>query len=172
MHTVELLPDDAAEAAVRATWDRLAAAGLPSQARHPHPTNRPHLTLAVVEGMADADAVIEALPPLSLPALRLDGLLLLGRERRALAHGVVPSADLLAVQADVVSALVDVGAVPVPLSRPGAWVPHVTLARRLDPEACAAAVALLAGLGTLEGTWASARCYDTVTRTATPVPTA
>ncbi|MFF3442393.1 hypothetical protein [Streptosporangium sp. NPDC002721] len=41
MHTIELTCDDMLDSAVRAVWDRLAAEGLPSQARHPHPTNPP-----------------------------------------------------------------------------------------------------------------------------------
>ena len=46
MRTVELLGDDALDGAVRAAWQRLDQAGLASLARHRHPTNRPHLTLA------------------------------------------------------------------------------------------------------------------------------
>ena len=46
MRTVELLLDEAADSTVREAWRRLADAGLPSQARHPSPTNSPHLTLA------------------------------------------------------------------------------------------------------------------------------
>ncbi|MEH0820071.1 2'-5' RNA ligase family protein, partial [Micromonospora sp. CPCC 205714] len=46
MRTVELLCSPPLEQAVRAAWDRLAAAGLPSLARNTHPSNRPHLTLA------------------------------------------------------------------------------------------------------------------------------
>jgi hypothetical protein len=38
VRTVELLPDAALDAAVRDAWARLAAAGLPSLGRHPHPT--------------------------------------------------------------------------------------------------------------------------------------
>ncbi|MCQ0003163.1 2'-5' RNA ligase family protein [Streptomyces sudanensis] len=67
MHSVELLPDGATERAVRDVWDRLLRAGLPSQAAHRHPTNRPHLTLATAEVLepgtrARLDEALAALP--------------------------------------------------------------------------------------------------------------
>jgi hypothetical protein len=46
VRTVEVVGDAALDAAVRDVWRRLHAAGLPSLATHPHPTNRPHVTLA------------------------------------------------------------------------------------------------------------------------------
>ncbi len=45
MRTVELLLDPGLDQGVRDLWDRLRDAGLPSLAAHPHPTNRPHLTV-------------------------------------------------------------------------------------------------------------------------------
>jgi len=49
--SVELLLDDELDAAVRAQWATLVAAGLPSQARHTGETNRPHVTLTVASSV-------------------------------------------------------------------------------------------------------------------------
>ncbi|MEW2332379.1 hypothetical protein AB0880_31820 [Micromonospora chersina] len=84
MRTVELLCSPELDEAVRAAWDRLVAAGLPSLARNTHPTNRPHLTLASVDEFPAgaeqrlADLCDAALP---LPA-RLDGA--------GISHGTSP----------------------------------------------------------------------------------
>ncbi|WP_243422237.1 hypothetical protein [Micromonospora globispora] len=73
MRTVELLCSPELEEAVRAAWERLAAAGLPSLARNTHPTNRPHLTLAAVDEFPPgaeerlADLCDAALPVLVRP---------------------------------------------------------------------------------------------------------
>ena len=48
-HSVELLFDQSTDAAIRRQWAALADAGLPSQANHPSPTNRPHVTLTVAQ---------------------------------------------------------------------------------------------------------------------------
>jgi hypothetical protein len=49
VQTVELLLDEALEAQVLAQWRALADAGLPSQALHTGPANRPHVTLTAQE---------------------------------------------------------------------------------------------------------------------------
>ena len=144
MRTVELLPDDDLEAAVRAAWARLAPLGVGSVAGHPHPTNRPHVTLA-----AGPDLPRLALP-LPLP-VTLDGTLLLGR---VLAWRVTPTPELLALHEQVWRLMDD----PNPLHAPGAWVPHVSLARRA-PAGFAFAV------GTRAGMFVAARSYDSGTRT-------
>ena len=61
--SVELVLDEGLDALVRADWDALAAAGLPSQARHRSPSNRPHVTLAA------RAAIDEALEPAMALAL-------------------------------------------------------------------------------------------------------
>ena len=144
MRTVELLLDDDLEAAVRAAWARLAPLGVGSLADHRHPTNRPHVTLAAGPVLPDLRL------PLPLP-VTLDGTLLLGR---VLAWRVVPTQELLALHEDVWRRMKD----PNPLHAPGAWVPHVSLARRAPPEFVFAA-------GTRRGTFVAARSYDSGTRT-------
>jgi 2'-5' RNA ligase len=149
VRTVELLPDDTLEAEVRAVWAKLAAAGLPSLASHPHPTNRPHLTLAAGEWLPDLR--------LDLPVpVTLDGLLLFDGSGM-LVWRVTPSPQLSALQARVWAALDD----PNPLREPSRWIPHVSLARHFrtdftdfDP-------------GVRHGHFVAARSYDSATRTVT-----
>ena len=148
VHTVELLLDDDLDAAVRAVWDRLAAAGLKSLALHPHPTNRPHVTLAT-------GAVRPARLDLPLPLpVTLDGTIRFDGRVGMLVWLVVPSPALLALQADVWRATADEN----PLHEPGRWVPHVSLARRVPPGFAADA-------GVRHGRFVAARSYDTETRT-------
>ena len=64
--SVELVPDAAGDAAVRVQWDALVAAGLPSLARHPSASNRPHVKViaAPLVDPAQDEALEAALPPL------------------------------------------------------------------------------------------------------------
>jgi hypothetical protein len=147
VRTVELLLDDDLDDAVRAVWDRLAVVGLHSLARHAHPTNRPHVTLA-------AGAVLPELNlPLPIP-VTLDGAVRFDGRAGMLAWRVVPSPELRAVQAAVWRAMDD----PNPLREPGRWVPHVSLARRVPPD-------FTADVGVRHGLLVAARSYDTRTRT-------
>lgn len=130
MFSVELLSDSAIEDAIRDEWRRLADTGLPSAGRNPAASNRPHVTLAVRDRLdaAGLDALGTLLP---LP-LSVGGVLLFGhRGRFVLARQIVPTAELLALHARVAAAI----GPPEPRyanTAPGAWSPHITLARRLD----------------------------------------
>ena len=148
VQSVELLLDDGTDACVRAHWERLAAAGLPSQARHAGPTNRPHVTVAVRARLDPGlePALRAAVRDLPLP-LRLGGLTCFGRDRFVLVRLVVPDVRLLALHAAVASGL---GPDPDDVDArgnlaPGRWTPHVTLARRLTPEQVGAALGALSG---------------------------
>lgn len=140
VQSVELLLDDALDAAVRTQWERLRAAGLPGQADHRGPTNAPHVTLGVADAL---DGIAEArLHPLAavLPLpVRLGGLLLFAGWRTVLARVVVPTGDLLALHAEVATCLEHSPGVPATV-RPAGWTPHVTLVRRLRPEQVGPAV--------------------------------
>ena len=74
MQSVELVLDDDSDRRVRRHWAKLADAGVPSQARHTGPANRPHITLAVTSDMsrsvqANIEVVLGRLPlPLTLGA--------------------------------------------------------------------------------------------------------
>jgi len=162
VQSVELLLDDALQAAVRAQWRSLAEAGLPSLGRRTDATNRPHVTLAVstqpwpdpVE-RALATAVAGGVP---VP-IRLGGVLLFPHGRRCvLARAVVPSAALLGLHARLAGTLHDVpGAVPH--LAPGAWTPHVTLARAIEVTQLPTALARL-GPGDQSGAGVSVRRWD------------
>lgn len=125
MQSLELLLDADADARVRAVWRRLADADLPSQARHRGESNAPHMTLVAARGIPIPAAVAGL--PLSI---LLGPPVLLGHGAvRTLAFAVVASAALLDLHARLWAAADPVD--PTPFSAPGAWTPHVTLARRM-----------------------------------------
>ncbi|MEP6630812.1 MAG: hypothetical protein ABJA89_10095, partial [Lapillicoccus sp.] len=68
VQSVELQLDEAGDALVVGLWHRLVEAGLPSQARHPSPTNRPHITLVAVPALPEgADAALAGVVAGRLP---------------------------------------------------------------------------------------------------------
>jgi hypothetical protein len=96
MHTIELLLDPVLEAGVRELWDLLRDAGLSSLAAHPHPTNRPHLTVLTAASLA-------GFPPPALPIpAELGPVRFLGR---ALVREVTPTAGLRGLHARTWTAL-------------------------------------------------------------------
>lgn len=163
MRTVELVAAAGLDDAVRDAWRRLAAAGLPSLADHPHPSNRPHLTLVTVDGFpAGAEGRLRTALATLPVAVRLHGLIFFGGRLRMAAWRVVPDDALLGLHAEVWRA-VD-GAVRNPLHAPGRWRPHVSLARRVRPEHHAA-VAAVCGDRAVPGRLVAARSYDGDSRT-------
>jgi len=164
MQSVELVLDDDSDRRVRRHWAKLADAGVPSQARHTGPANRPHITLAVTSDMsrsvqANIEVVLGRLP---LP-LTLGGLVVVGSGRLVLARLVVPSVGLLALQADVMAALED----DIDAHRhfaAGHWTPHVTLGRGLTAaDVCAALTAAPEG-AEIRGSAVRARRWDMMAR--------
>jgi 2'-5' RNA ligase len=155
------VPDAALEAAVRAEWDALAAAGLSSAGAHTGASNRPHVTLLV----RDALAAFDAAPLLRRPVpLVLGAPILFGAgEWRVLARSVVPSPELLALHG-AVHAAAGRGD-DRPHTAPGAWTPHVTLARRLRVADLERALAVVGG--ELAGAAASLRRWDAASATVT-----
>ena len=167
MHHVELLPDPAADAAVRAEWAALDGAGLPSQARHPSPSNRPHVTLTMTDGWPDDERRRVVLEPLSVLPLTstLGAPVVFGRGPFVLARLVVVTAGLLALQETLAGGL---GPLASPLLRAGRWVPHVTLARRMDAAQVAEALGLL-GPEPGEMLFVAARHWDSGARLDEPL---
>ncbi|MEU2225507.1 2'-5' RNA ligase family protein [Streptomyces sp. NPDC018347] len=132
MRTVELLLDEAAEAAVREAWRRLADAGLPSQARHRSPTNSPHLTLAACPELTapirwELAEVAAALP---LP-VRFTGLVRFERPTSVLAWALDLDSALADLHRRVWEAVASDSPSEAlnPFHEPGRWSPHVTLGR-------------------------------------------
>ncbi|MEV4843377.1 2'-5' RNA ligase family protein [Micromonospora matsumotoense] len=168
MRTVELLCCPVLEETVRAAWDRLAGAGLPSLARHGHPTNRPHLTLAAVEafppGAVDRLAgLFDAALPLPV---RLERVTVLDGSA-PLVWLVRPTAELTALHGAVWAAL-DGAEGQRPWHAPGRWVPHLSLALRFRDHDRRLARALTDG-DRPEGRFVAARSYDGDTRTVHPL---
>jgi hypothetical protein len=128
MHlVVELLFDQATEAAVRAVWCALAD-GLPLA--HPGAEARPHVSLTVYQGL-DVAGFRTALAGFaaSRPALDIEleswGAFAAGECVVFLAP--IVTRDLLALHQDFQERFAQFGA-PQPYYRPGAWIPHCTLA--------------------------------------------
>ena len=133
VQALELTFDRRADEAVRAQWDALKDAGLPSLARHTAPTKRPHVT---IDTRDEVEAEVE--PDLKPVALRLPIELLIGapllfhaRRRWVLARHIVVDRPLLELHAHAQAVLGNGGS---PLTSPGRWVPHLTLARGVSDE--------------------------------------
>ncbi|MGC1208133.1 MAG: 2'-5' RNA ligase family protein [Ornithinimicrobium sp.] len=143
VQSVELVLDDAADAAIRGQWATLAQAGLPSQADHISPSNAPHVTVGVADEIDEAaeTRLAEVVGVVPIP-IRLGPIVLLGGRRVVLARMVVVTEPLLSLHSAVSQALVDCPGQSDYL-RPGHWVPHVTLAGRLKPQMLPEAIDLL-----------------------------
>ncbi len=163
VHSVEALFDVATETTVRDLWDALAAAGVPSQAGHTAPSNRPHVTLTVATQMDDAvDVALEALlDRLPLPCVLGAPMLFGGGRTVTLVRLVVPSADLLALHAGVHAAcLPHMPNGVLPHADPGRWTPHVTLGRRIPPDLVPLALAIPDIARDIEGEITALRHWD------------
>ncbi|PYE16008.1 2'-5' RNA ligase superfamily protein [Williamsia limnetica] len=135
-HSIELIFDAETDATITSQWDALTAAGLPSQGRTRSESNRPHVTLIAadsIDGSVDRDlATLTDLPGMEVNI----GAMLLFRGRRATAARlVVPSSELCDLHAHVFElSRGHISGEPLPHIQPGAWTPHVTLARRLADD--------------------------------------
>ncbi|WP_123026349.1 2'-5' RNA ligase family protein [Mycolicibacterium stellerae] len=172
VHSVELLFDTETDAEVRHLWAELTGAGVRSLASSTSPRNRPHVTLSVAEHMDDA--VNDALRPLlrRLPlAATIGAPMLFGRGPFTLVCLVIPSADLLALQAEVhqvcLPHMSSTG--PLPHAEPDHWTPHVTLARRVAKDKLADALSLRAMSRDRQGTVVGLRHWDGSNRVEYPI---
>ncbi len=158
--SVELLLDDASDAAVRAQWDALAAAALPSLARQDTPSHRPHVTLAARRSLDPAlePALAEVATALPLP-VRIGALACFGRGPYVLVRVLAASTALLELQAAVTRVLG-----PDPATEhhfgTGRWTPHTTLGRRLTADQVAAALTVLSGPTEQDGKAVGCRRWD------------
>jgi hypothetical protein len=137
LHALELVPDDEGRELVRRDWQILRDAGLPSQLDHRSPTNAPHVTVVSAPSLPDeaidvAQARLGSLLPIRA---RAAGLLLLGGDRLTIARAVD-------IDDDVVRRVLAVRVQVADRQHVG-WLPHVTLARRVDRADAQRAVDLL-----------------------------
>jgi 2'-5' RNA ligase len=132
VQSVELLLAPETERTVVGVWQALLGAGLPSQARHTAPSNRPHVTLVAVPRLTtEAESAVAAAVRGRLPVDATWGeVTFFGRGPWVLVRLVEPGDGMRALQAAVAAAT------DVPrdsTSWPERWRPHVTLARRVGP---------------------------------------
>lgn len=132
VHSVELVFDPDTEATIRHIWDDLREAGIPSQA----PASRPHVTLTVAQRIdAEVDGQLAALMDRFPLRCVVGAPLLFGRSQLILTRLIVPTADLLAVHAEVYRrCLPHMQPGAMANSAPGQWTGHTTLARRVGGQ--------------------------------------
>ena len=158
VHSIELLFDHDTEATIRQIWEDLAAAGIPSQA----PASRPHVTLVVAERIApDVDALLRPVAQRLPLGCAVGASLLFGRSNAVLARLIVPTAELLAIHAEVHR----IGGPyllpgPMPNSLPDQWTAHVTLARRVGGAQLGRALRIAGRPSAIDGTMAGLRRWD------------
>jgi len=158
VHSIELLFDRDTEAAIRHIWKDLAAADIPSQA----PASRPHVTLTVAERIVpDVDLVLRPVAQRLPLDCAVGASLLFGRSNPVLARLIVPTAELLALHAEVhriCRPYLVPG--PMPNSLPGQWTAHVTLARHVVGAQLGRALRLGGRPSEIHGTLAGLRRWD------------
>ena len=149
VQSVELLLEPEAERGVVRVWEALSEAGLPSQARHAAPSNRPHTTLVALSDLAaETESAVAAAVRGRLPVDAVWGdVTLFGRGPWVLVRLLQPSDGMRGLQAVVADAC---GVPDDSLSSPGRWTPHVTLARRVALAYVDRAVALATALAQRE----------------------
>ncbi len=87
--------------------------------------------------------------------------LLFGRSNVILARLVVPTAELLALHAEVHRRCgPHLAPAPAPTSLPGQWTPHVTLARRVGGTALSRALRIAGRPPQIEGSFAGLRRWN------------
>ncbi len=186
---MEFLFDDESEPRLRALWDALAASNLPNAGTNPSPTNRPHVTAAATRRIDPAadHAVLPCTATLPIP-VTIGAPLVFGHgDRLVVALLVVPTVRLLTAHMQVVEALsghaftADDEPGVFAHSLPGAWTPHVTMARRVHSDILGDVVSALdlprhgdhvgaAEAGGIPATITAIRRWDGDSRTATVAP--
>jgi 2'-5' RNA ligase len=172
VHSVELLFDTETDAEVRHLWSELTDVGVRSLASSTSPSNRPHVTLSVAEGMDDAvnDALRRLLHRLPF-SCTIGAPMLFGRGPFTLVRLLIPSAELLALQADVHEVCLPhmSQAGPLPHAEPGHWTPHVTLARRVAQDKLADALSARRMTRDMRATAVGLRHWDGNERVEYPI---
>ena len=169
VHAVEVFFDSTTEAAIKAVWARLEAAGVPSLATRTHRRHRPHISLSVAERIKTGQ-LQDARERLA--ATHLDVTLYspaIFPRRGVLYLSVVPTLALLRLHEDVHVALHDSLVAPWDLYSVGAWVPHCTLAQELTHAQIVQGIDLLHDQPTIAAHVSSAGILDTATGEVLPL---
>jgi hypothetical protein len=158
VHSVELVFDPDTEAAVRQIWDGLRESGIPSQA----PASRPHVTLTVAERIdPEVDTLLASLRDRFPLRCLIGAPLLFGRSQLILTRLIVPTADLLAVHADVHRlSMPHLQPGPMANSLPGQWTGHTTLARRVGGHQLGRALRIAGRPSEIKGIFVGLRRWD------------
>ncbi|WP_102140950.1 2'-5' RNA ligase family protein [Mycobacterium hubeiense] len=167
VHSVELVFDPDTEAAIRHIWDGLREAGIPSQA----PASRPHVTLTVAQQIdPEVDALLASLAGRFPLRCVVGAPLIFGRSQLILTRLIVPTADLLAVHADVYRLTLP-HAQPEPManSLPGQWTGHTTLARRVHGHQVGRALRIAGRPSEIAGSFIGLRRWDGNTKAEYPI---
>ncbi|MCW2605302.1 MAG: hypothetical protein JWN61_3437 [Pseudonocardiales bacterium] len=165
VQSVELLADHAVDDWIWTQWRALEAAGLPSQVRHGSLTNWPHVTLAVADAIPAAiDAGLSAVVEAALPMpMRVGGVIWFPGRRHVVARAIIASDALLGVHAEIAARLDGLDGRGARMA-PGAWTPHITLARGVRTEQLGEVMAVLAGVDGIaeehEGIFTACRRWD------------
>jgi hypothetical protein len=138
---IVLWPDPETSAAVRALWQELTAAGLPSLETHTHRLHQPHVSLVVAEDLdvQAASAAVGVVPAKPIPCRASvagffpGGVMLLP---------LVASAALLDEQIRVSTALEGLATGRWPHTQPGVWMPHMTCAYGITADQVDSAVTI------------------------------
>ena len=167
--SVCLTLDSAAERAVRALWQRLEEAGIATLLSHTHGRHIPHLTLASLRSW-DLESVQQGLSeqPVELPHVVYFHALGMFRRSRC---WLVPAASpaLLHDQHTVVDAVRRSGAELHRHYEPGRWVPHLTLAPRLNLKDLPVVAARVYDVLPVSATLAEIALIDTSTGARLPM---
>ena len=147
VQSVELLADAPIDDWIWTQWRALEAVGLPSQVRHGSLTNWPHVTLAVADAIPAAiDAELSALVAPALPMeMRVGGVIWFPGRRHVVARAIIASDPLLRLHASIAAALDGLAGRGARMG-PGAWTPHITLARGVRTEQLPDVMAALAAV--------------------------
>lgn len=163
VHSIELLLDSDTESAIQSVWQTLSDKGLHS----PSPASRPHVTMVVADRIsADVDEQLRpVLERLTLPCV-VGAPMVFGRSPFVLVRVVVPSTDLLELQAHVAGVCAPYVAPEAALNTAvGQWTPHITLARRVDPSQLSRALSIRKVTRDIRGSIVGLRRWDGNKRT-------
>ena len=144
---IGLVFDDDTEAHIREVWCSLARQGFATPLARPGCL--PHVSLTLSERLYVDDLAREIErfePSLSRLEVRFSYVGVFTEPEIVLFYGLTPTDGLLRLHADVERIYCRWGSPIIERSHSGIWVPHCTLAGRLDPRRCSEAIAAAARL--------------------------